>query len=77
MLERATERFLPWFRECQWQSPHLWRYAFTKSPIAKSYLAIDLPAPLVCTGDWCGGRKVEDAFLAGLAVAQQLGASRT
>jgi renalase len=72
MLERAAARFLPWFRDCQWQEPHLWRYAFPKSPIVDTYLSFDLPAPLYCTGDWCGGRKVEDAYLAGLAVAEQL-----
>ena len=70
MLERAAERFLPWFRDCLWQEPHLWRYAFPKSPIVAAYLSIDLPAPLYCTGDWCGGRKVESAYLAGLAVAK-------
>jgi renalase len=73
MLERASERFLPWFRDCLWQEPHLWRYAFAKSPLVDAYLSIDLPAPLYCTGDWCGGRKVEDAYLAGLAVAQAVG----
>jgi renalase len=81
MLERAAERFLPWFRDCQWQEPHLWRYAFPKSPIVDPYLLfaerlpwkIDLPAPLYCTGDWCGGRKVEAAYLAGLAVAKAIG----
>jgi renalase len=69
MLEHASERFLPWFKDFQWQQPHLWRYAFTKSPLADAYLSINSPAPLFCTGDWCRGRKVEDAYLAGLAVA--------
>ena len=69
MLEHASERFLPWFRDFQWQQPHLWRYAFTKSPLSAAYLSINSPAPLFCTGDWCRGRKVEDAYLAGLAVA--------
>ncbi len=73
MLKVAAARFLPWFEDCLWQEPHLWRYAFTKSPCVDSYLSIDLPAPLFCTGDWCRGRKVEDAFLAGLAVAERLG----
>ncbi|WP_373539151.1 NAD(P)/FAD-dependent oxidoreductase [Chamaesiphon sp.] len=72
MLERASERFLPWFRECEWQQPHLWRYAFPKSPDLNAFLAIDRPAPLFCMGDWCRGRKVEDAFLAGLAVARSI-----
>jgi renalase len=73
MLERAAERFLPWFRDCLWQEPHLWRYAFPKSPLVDTYLSFDLPAPLYCTGDWCGGRKVEDAYLSGLAVAKAVG----
>lgn len=72
MLARAQERFLPWFPDCQWQHPHLWRYAFPKSPRSDSYLSIDAPAPLFCTGDWCRGRKVEDAYLAGLAVAEAI-----
>lgn len=72
MLEQASERFLPWFRDFQWQQPHLWRYAFTKSPLTDTYLSINSPAPLFCTGDWCGGRKVEDAYLAGLAVANAI-----
>jgi renalase len=73
MLARASERFFPWFRECQWQQPHLWRYAFPKSPLPDAFLKIDRPAPLFCMGDWCQGRKVEDAFLAGLAVAAAIG----
>jgi renalase len=73
MLEHASQRFLPWFRDFQWQQPHLWRYAFPKSPLSNSYLSINSPAPLFCSGDWCRGRKVEDAYLAGLAVAQAIG----
>jgi renalase len=72
MLERASERFLPWFRDCQWQSPHLWRYAVPKSSRSETYLSIESPAPLFCTGDWCSGRKVEDAYRSGLAVANAI-----
>ncbi len=72
MLERASDRFLLWFRASQWQQPHLWRYAFPKSPCVDNFLSIDLPAPLFCTGDWCRGRKVEDGYLAGLAVARAI-----
>jgi renalase len=72
MLERASERFLPWFRDPQWQEPHLWRYAFPKSPLVDALMSIDLPAPLYCIGDWCRGRKVEDAYLAGLSMAEHL-----
>jgi renalase len=79
MLERASERFFPWFQDFQWQEPHLWRYAIAKPPrsssvktAADSYLSSDTPAPLFCIGDWCHGSKVEDAFLAGMAVARAL-----
>jgi renalase len=80
MLERASERLFPWFQNFQWQEPHLWRYAIPKSPRPLSlqprstdlYLSIDTPAPLFCMGDWCRGRKVEDAFMSGLAVARAL-----
>jgi renalase len=72
MLERASDRFLPWFRAAQWQQPHLWRYAFPKAPRVDDFRSIDLPAPLFCAGDWCRGYKVEDAYLAGLAVANAI-----
>ena len=79
MLERASERFFPWFRDFQWQEPHLWRYAIATSPLssssktaADSYRSIDIPAPLFCIGDWCRGSKVEDAFLTGITVAAAL-----
>jgi renalase len=79
MLERASERLFPWFRDFQWQEPHLWRYAIAKSPhfsssktTVDSYLSIDIPAPLFCVGDWCRGSKVEDAFLAGMTLATAL-----
>jgi renalase len=77
MLTQAGERFLPWFKDAQWQQSHLWRYAFPKSPLNEAYLSIDLPAPLFCTGDWCGGYKVEDAYLAGIAVAERFGSIDT
>jgi renalase len=74
MLAHAGKRFLPWFKETQWQQPHLWRYAFPKSLLnGTAYLSIDLPAHLFCTGDWCRGYKVEDAYLAGIAVAECFG----
>jgi renalase len=78
MLERASERFFPWFQDFQWQEPHLWRYAIAKpsqsssSKTAASYLSIDIPAPLFCIGDWCRGSKVEDAFLMGMSLAAAL-----
>jgi renalase len=71
LLDRSAELFsLPWLAHPQWQQTQLWRYAFAKHPLTVPYLRTEQPAPLILTGDWCGGRKVENAFLAGLAVAE-------
>jgi renalase len=80
MLERASKTLFPWFQDFLWQEPHLWRYAIAKAPLFSSleiaptnlFLSIYSPAPLFCMGDWCRGRKVEDAFLSGLSVANTL-----
>ncbi len=79
LLSHAGDRFLPWLAAPQWQQTQVWRYAFAKNPLTVPYLQIDHPAPLILTGDWCGGRKVESAVLAGLAVAElclSLGSNR-
>jgi renalase len=70
LLDCAGDRFLPWLANPQWQQSQVWRYAFTKNPLTVPYLQLEAPAPLILTGDWCGGRKVESAVLAGLAVAK-------
>ncbi len=71
LLDRSADLFsLPWLAQPQWQQIQLWRYAFAKHPLTVPYLRTEQPAPLILTGDWCGGHKVEDAFLAGLAVAE-------
>ena len=70
LLVHAGERFLPWLSHPQWHQTQVWRYAFTKNPLNVPYLHTQHPAPLILTGDWCGGRKVESAMIAGLAVAE-------
>ncbi len=70
LLNYAGDRFLPWLAHPQWEQTQVWRYAFAKNPLTVPYLQIEHPAPLILTGDWCGGRKVDDAILAGLAVAE-------
>ena len=70
LLNQAGARFLPWLAHPQWQQTQLWRYAFAKTPLKVTHLSIEHPAPLIFTGDWCGGAKVENAMLAGLAVAK-------
>lgn len=50
-----------------------WKYAFAVNPITAPVLAATTTAPLFCIGDWCGGNRVENAFLSGLAMAERLG----
>ncbi len=70
LLNHAGARFRPWLAHPQWQQTQVWRYAFAKDPLTVPYLEIEQPAPLILTGDWCGGTKVESAILAGMAVAE-------
>lgn len=72
LLKRTAEQFAPWLETPDWLQVHRWRYAFARSPIPESYLTIAAAPLLICTGDWCGGRKIESAFLSGLAAAEQI-----
>lgn len=54
---------------------HRWRYAFVRQPLPDDCLVTALPLPLVCSGDWCGGRNnqyLESAMESGLASARQI-----
>jgi predicted NAD/FAD-dependent oxidoreductase len=48
---------------------HRWRYALPTEPLAQACLA-DPELRVVACGDWCGGPRVEGAFLSGLAAAR-------
>ena len=50
---------------------HRWRYALAEAVYAEHYL-IDPERQLAACGDWCGGPRVEGAFLSGLETAEQL-----
>jgi hypothetical protein len=50
---------------------HRWRYARPLDPLAERYL-LDRRANLGACGDWCGGARVEGAYLSGLAMAEAL-----
>ena len=51
-------------------SLHRWKYAIPQ-PLEERYL-VDLREKVICAGDYCGGPKVEGAFLSGLAAADQI-----
>ena len=47
---------------------HRWRYALPPEPLADSCV-FDGERKIGCCGDWCGGPRVEGAFLSGMAAA--------
>lgn len=52
---------------------HRWRYALTSVP-AQAQCLYDSALRIGACGDWCGGARVEAAFLSGMAMAGRLGA---
>lgn len=48
---------------------HRWRYALPHEPLPVRYL-LNWDMNLGACGDWCGGPRVEGAFLSGLAMAE-------
>jgi predicted NAD/FAD-dependent oxidoreductase len=55
---------------------HRWRFALPLEPLAEPCL-IDADLRLAACGDWCGGPRVEGAFLSGRAAAERLLAPRS
>jgi renalase len=53
---------------------HRWRYALPIDPLPQRFL-LDPPIRLAACGDWCGGPRVEGAYLSGAAAADALLAS--
>jgi renalase len=62
----------PWFGQPQLLQVHRWAYAFPKNPLPYPLIKAQTAAPLYFCGDWCGGNRVESAYLSGLAVADQI-----
>ncbi len=48
---------------------HRWRYALPQEPLAERYL-FDRERNLAACGDWCGGSRVEGAFMSGWSLAE-------
>ena len=57
-----------------WQA-HRWRFALPDPPTAPRMLGAEC-GTLVACGDWCGGPRVEGAYLSGLAAAETLTAQK-
>jgi predicted NAD/FAD-dependent oxidoreductase len=73
LLRRAAE-----MTSHDWTSPaelflHRWRYALPVPGAPRRGPAVyRAPAPLVVAGDWCGGGRIEGAWLAGREAAEDL-----
>ena len=73
LLSRAAaELTLPWIDAPHWFQVHRWRYAFPSHPLSEICLDSQLPQPLICCGDWCGGNLVESALVSGMAAASEI-----
>ncbi len=57
--------------EPSYLAAHRWRYAIPGDPLADECLW-DAEAMIGVCGDWCGGPRVEGAFLSGMAIAGKL-----
>jgi len=78
MAARAQEELLRAFEliiggpvRCVSALAHYWLSSLPETPLAESYLYDEALGLSVC-GDWCGGPRVEGAFLSGLALAERL-----
>ena len=74
LLDRAADLLAPWLKSPETLQVHRWRYAFPINPLAEKFLTANTRSPLLLTGDWCGGNRVESAFLSGLAASAQMNA---
>jgi renalase len=73
LLSRAAaELGLPLIDAPEWFQVHRWRYAFPSRPLSEICLDSQLPQPLICCGDWCGGNLVESALVSGMAAASEI-----
>jgi renalase len=73
LCDRASEVLhMPWIAKPELLQLHRWKYAFAINPIESRFLKATTAAPLYCIGDWCGGDRVESAFLSGLAIVEGL-----
>lgn len=70
LLAAAAEALGGWIEAPRWRDHQRWRYALARTPHPEACL----PAGegLVLAGDWCGGARVEAAYLSGLAAAATL-----
>jgi predicted NAD/FAD-dependent oxidoreductase len=69
MLETASA-LGDWIERPLWTDSQRWRYALAAAPHADPFL--EAAEGLFLCGDWCGGARLEAAYLSGLAVAEAM-----
>lgn len=72
LLASAAKYFIPWLDSPEWFQIHRWRYAFPSRPLSEMFLDAQTSLPLICCGDWCGGKLVESALQSGLSTAERI-----
>ncbi len=72
MLEHLGQVYQPWMAEPSNLQVHRWRYAIARSGYPGDPLSANFKLPFWICGDWCTGSTIQDAFEAGLDVAQRL-----
>lgn len=73
LLEEATQALGANLTQPDLLQVHRWRYAFCHRPHPQPYLENLAAHSLICGGDWCGGRQVEQALASGLQTAAAVG----
>jgi predicted NAD/FAD-dependent oxidoreductase len=68
LLMTASE-LEPWLAEPLWTDSQRWRYAQAQTSHDAPFVQVN---NLFFCGDWCGGSKLEDAYLSGLELARAL-----
>jgi renalase len=64
--------FIPTLTTPELIQVHRWGYAFAQNPSSQQFITAQTAAPLYFGGDWCGGNRVESAYLCGMAIADRI-----
>ena len=71
LLKEASYILGDWIQHPLWSQSHAWRYAECENPLKVPYLTNGRKeAPLAVVGDYFQGSSVEDAYLSGIACAE-------
>lgn len=72
LLDTASQLLFTELSSPLWFQVHRWRYALPQSFLSVPCLVTTEPLPIVCCGDWCGGKNVESALHSGFTAADKV-----